>query len=118
MIGYFKDRSSRTDHLLVVNKSLDRERRFEITLGAVPRSIDRFDEASGRAIAVPPDGTRLTVTIPAASARLFRVALPGRETLRGFRSVRKDGDAYEYVLDAGVLRVDEASGVRSFRGVR
>ena len=118
MIGYFKDRASRTDHLLVVNKSLDRERRFEITLGAVPRSIDRFDEASGRAIAVPPDGSRLTVTIPPASARLFRVALPGRETLRGFRSVRKDGDAYEYVLDSGVLRVDEASGVRSFRGVR
>jgi hypothetical protein len=118
MIGYFKDRTTWTDHLLVVNKSVSRERRFELTLGAAPRSIERFDEGSGRAIAVPPDGTKLVVTLPPASARLYRVALPARETLRGFRSVRKDGTALEYVLESGVLRVNEANGVRSFRAVR
>ena len=118
MIGYFKDRTTRVDHLLVVNKSLDKSRTFALTLGGVPRTIDRFDEATGRPATIAPDGTRLAVTLPPASARLFRMALPDRETLRGLRSQRRDGNAYEYVLDSGVLRVDESSGRRTFTPVR
>lgn len=113
MIGYFKQQGTGQDFLLVVNRSLTTARTFTVRLGASANAIVRYDPRSGNAGTPLRDSAAFVVRdLPAASAVLYRIDGPLFEYLPGVREVRGQGETVDYVLPAGVLRVEYASGRR------
>lgn len=113
MIGYFKRQGTGEDYLLVVNKSLTTARTFTVRLGVSANAIVRYDPRSGNpGTPVRNSASFVVRDLPAASAVLYRIDGPLFEYLPGVREVRGQGETVDYVLPAGVLRVEYASGRR------
>ncbi|MEP7028519.1 MAG: hypothetical protein ABI960_07980 [Candidatus Eisenbacteria bacterium] len=118
LLGYFKEQGTGDDYLLVVNQSLARPRSFRIRLAVPADSIARIDEQNGRPRILSRRTSALDASVAPASVGLYRISGPMIESLPGVREVRTTGDgSIDYVVPAGVLRVNRASGVRSWVSV-
>jgi hypothetical protein len=115
LIGYLKDPATGDDYLLVVNQDLAKAHTFTLDLDVPADSLERIDRITGQRVPVGRNVSRFAApNLPPASAELYRVVSPLLEHLPNVESVGRRGSVYEFRTRGRVLRVDYATGARSW----
>lgn len=113
LIGYLKHSRTGDDYLLVVNRSVERDRSFRITLANPASSIERVSPATATLEPVAIDGRSFAVAslVPGAGA-LYRVHDAVEEYIPGVQTIDERGETVTFTTKEARVTVDYRTGRR------